>query len=113
MADTVGRLDEAPPHNAAAHSAALAKHIGKGSPLAAGDPYLVFQQESPESWPPFVRWLRGPLRDKINQLAIFTSDIKGDLDQHKAADNVRHTNIDNRVSALEEGAGFVPFGGSG
>lgn len=76
MAERVDRLGEAPPHNAAAHSAALAKHIGQGSPPAAGQPYKVFQPESPEGWPPFVRWVRGALRDKVNALVEFTADIE-------------------------------------
>lgn len=102
MADeTVGRLDEAPAHNAAAHSAALARHIGKGSPPAAGEPYLVFQQESPESWPPFVRWIRGPLRDKVNSLVTFTSTLAGriaDLDERETR---RHQAVDARLDVLE------------
>jgi len=97
MSDTVGRLGEAPPHNAAAHSAALAKHIGKGSPPAAGDPYAVFQQESPESWPPFVRWVRGALRDKVNGLVEFTKDLKEQQDKNGTA----LVNHDRRLDAVE------------
>lgn len=112
MADNLTRLDEAPPHNAAAHSAALAKHIGKGTPPAAGDPYLVFQQESPESWPPFVRWLRGPLRDKVNALVVRSNDNKNQIDQIDARETARHAAVDGRLDALE--AAHRPLGsGSG
>lgn len=112
MAESVGRLGEAPPHNAAAHSAALAKHIGKGSSVAQGDPYLVFQQESPESWPPFVRWLRGPLRDKVNSLVEFTSGLKEHIDRVDGRETARHAAVDARLDALE--AARRPLGsGSG
>lgn len=97
MADKLERLGEAPPHNAAAHSAALAKHIGKDSPPAAGDPYLVFQQESPESWPPFVRWVRGALRDKVNSLVTFTNDIE----VRAIATRNKVQNHESRLDAVE------------
>jgi hypothetical protein len=111
LADSVGKLGEAPAHNAAAHSAALAKHIGKDSPAAVGDPYLVFQQESPESWPPFVRWIRGPLRDKVNSLVTFTGDLKKHLDQVDSRETARHAAVDGRLDVLEEAVRNPPFPG--
>lgn len=97
MTERVTRLGEAPPHNAAAHSAALDAHLGKNNLPRAGEPYAVFQKESPESWPPFVRWLRGPLRDKVNELTEFTKDLKGQQDR----DGDAIAALKQRVTAAE------------
>ena len=80
-------------------------------------PFAVFGDEG---LPKFHRWIRGEveydgngLRDVVNANAIYLDAVKEDLDGHKSVDNIRHTALAQRVTALEGQNTNVPFPGSG
>ncbi len=70
-----------------------------------GSEYTAFRQTQE-----FIKSVR-TLRDAAKATMVFASDIKGDLDQHKAADNERHATIATRLAAIEAQLTNSPFPG--
>lgn len=88
----------------------IASKVGMASVAAFGDQYL----------PTFHRWVRGDgefdgtgLRDVVNANAYALDAVKKDLDDYKVADSARHTDLAQRVAALEGAATSSPFPASG
>lgn len=108
MAERVPRVTESPAFNAAAYSDRLqeTRQADVGLP-----PVAVFDKTKPDSIVGWSQWTRGPLRNTVNALTDFTSDIKEDLDAHKAADLSRHQGINQRLAALEAAVQSPPFPG--
>lgn len=84
---------------------------------SGGLPYAAFK---PEYFPRFVRWVKGTgeydgkgLRDVVNANAVMLDGVKEHLDRIDEREQDHHIAQANRLSALEEGQGFVPFGASG
>ena len=100
MADRVPKITEAqkPTFNAAAYSDRLQETRQASGPLP---PVPVFDKTKPDSIVPLAQYTKVKLTDTVNALADFSSDIKEDLDAHKAADLVRHQGLDARLDALE------------
>ena len=72
---------------------------------AAGDPFAVFGDGT---LPRFTRWVGGTaefdgkgLRDVINANAIHLDAVEGNLNQHKDADNARHSALRADLTALQ------------
>lgn len=82
-----------------------------------GQPYQVFANQTLTKW---KRWVGGEfefdgkgLRDVVNANAIYLDEVKDGLDAHKAADQSRHSAINQRLAALEAAAQTNPFPVSG
>lgn len=82
-----------------------------------GEPYEVFNNKTLTKW---KRWVGGEfeydgvgLRDVVNSNAIHLDAVEENLNAHKAADQSRHSAINQRLSALEAAAQTVPFPASG
>lgn len=80
-----------------------------------GQPYEVFNNQTLTRW---KRWVGGEfefdgtgLRDVVNSNAVFLDGVKGDLDDHRAADLQRHQTINQRLAALEAAVANPPFPG--
>ena len=110
MADRVPKItqEERPTFDAAVYSDRLQET--RQSPVQLG-PVQVFDRSSPSSIVPLARYVRGKLTDTVNALTDFSSDIKNDLDAHKASDNSRHLTVNQRLSALEAAVANPPFPG--
>ena len=72
---------------------------------ATGAPFQVFADGT---LPKFTRWVSGlgeydavGLRDVVNTNALFLDEVKGDLDQHRSADNARHAVMRADITALQ------------
>lgn len=80
-----------------------------GKPLGLGAKQL----------PRWKRWLGGDkpdydgtgLRDVVNTNALYLDNVKKDLDEYQAADNLRQQNTNARLAALEAQINNPPFPG--
>lgn len=112
MAERVPRIPEAqkPTFNAAAYSDRLQETRQASGALP---PVPVFDKTKPDSIVPLAQYTKGKLTDTVNALTDFSHDIKEDLDAHRAADQSRHSTINQRLAALEAAAQTNPFPDSG
>jgi hypothetical protein len=101
----VDRLPEAPGFNASAHSKALDTNIKRPD----GTGYLVFGQDTPESLPPFVKWAKRTLRDKVNELVANVNSLRSDVNDVRSEADNRLDSLEGRVTALEEAPHTSPF----
>jgi hypothetical protein len=69
--------------------------------------------------PAWKRWVGGEgpdydgkgLRDVVNTNALYTDQIKGDLDDFRENNGIAHSSINSRLAALEEAVQHPPFPG--
>lgn len=80
-----------------------------------GKPYEVFNNKTLTRW---KQWVSGEfefdgkgLRDVVMANALYVDAVKGDLDDHRQADLVRHQTINGRLAALEAAVQSPPFPG--
>jgi hypothetical protein len=80
-----------------------------------GSPYQVFGNKTLTRW---KQWVGGEhefdgtgLRDTVAANAIYLDTVKGDLDDHRAADLARHQIVNQRLAALEAAVQSPPFPG--